>query len=253
MTETPAGDALLPDSHVIFAAPKGQSSIFGGVLGIVGGGIGGLIGSAIDNARAQSAAKEGAGDSINQLKIKWFNEMNAALKLVGEKNPKFRVEMGTVEDPGIKVRVYARMTPAKPEGHYSASLVARTRQRDPVTEKESNRNYFYFGVEARPIAGDGGWASIGDSSLRAATAIGVDRLAEAIAKDANGAYKDQYASENLKKVTWKFKDLDQPISIFVIEETDATIIAFPVNRDKASKFAVLVYEKSWIEKRVGAN
>ena len=87
MTETPSDDTLLDGSHVVVALVGGQGKLFG-IIGMLGGGLVALLGSAIDNARTQSTAKESTGFAIDMMKLKWFNEMNAALKKSPRRIPK---------------------------------------------------------------------------------------------------------------------------------------------------------------------
>ncbi len=247
MTETPAGDTLLEGSHVVVASPKGQGSIFG-KLGMLGGGIGALVGSAIDNSRAQSAAKESAGSAIDRLKLKWFNEMNASLKKLADESPdQYKLVIGTTEEPGIKLRVYGRLSPTKTEGDFSATVAVKTRLKD-ADDKEVRREYSYVLFPARSIGGDNGWAAQGPTSLKASSEIAVMRLARVIAEDVSGAYKSKLAADDLPTLLWKPPLAEQPLTYYIVEETDDVYLVIPSFRGKPLRGLLLVLDKAFVKK-----
>ena len=140
------------------------------MIGMLGGGLGALLGSAIDNSRAQAVAKESTAAPTEALKLKWFNEMNAALNKLASDNPeKFKVTVGTPEEPGAKVRVFARITAAKTEGLFATSIGVKTRFNSPEN-KEIRREYLYPLFPDRALVGDGSWTAEGPTSLRESSA-----------------------------------------------------------------------------------
>jgi hypothetical protein len=249
-TETVAGDTLLPESHIVVGAPQGQSSFFGRALGIVGGGIGGLIGSAVDNSRAQSAAKETVGSAVDMLRLKWFKEMNEALQQASENEPQYKVTTGTAEDPGVKIRVFTRLSQSKPEGPISATMTARTRQKLADSDKEARRDYVYIGLGAKAMTGEGSWTAQGPTSLRETTDLAVKRLAEVIVRDLSAAYAAKYTADDLKTVSWKAAGAEQVASFYAVDETVNTLVLFPSVRGKPFRGSLLVVDKAWLEKNV---
>jgi hypothetical protein len=247
MTETPAGDTLLEGSHVVLAAPKGQSSIFS-KLGMVGGGIGALLGSAIDNSRAQTAAKESAGNAIDRLKLKWFNELNAALKKLSTDEPdQFKLTIGTQDDPGAKLRVYARLSQTKTEGEFSAMLAVKARFKD-ADDKDVRREYSHVLMPARAVSGDNSWTAEGPTSLRASTDVAITRLARVIAKDLQGMYGAKRVAEDLPTLSWKPPIAEQAITYFIVDETGDAYVVHPSFRGKPLRALLAILEKSLVKK-----
>ncbi len=243
MNETVAGDALIEGSHVLVGTSSGQGSIFS-KLGMLGGGIGAMLGSAIDNSVAQSAAKDSAGSAINALKLKWFNEMNAAIKKIAAAAPeKYKLEIGTPEDPGTKLRVFARITEAKATGQFWATLSVKARIKD-AEGKETRRDYLYMLNPPRPMTGEGGWTTQGPSSLRAASDAAVERLALVIAKDVTGAYTSKFVAKDLPAISWKVAGAEAINTSFLIEETEDTYVVFPSLNGKPLRFSVFVLDKA---------
>lgn len=243
MTETPAGDALLEGSHVLVAPADGQGKFFS-TIGMAGGAIGALLGTTIDRARAESAAKEGAGSAIDALKLKWFNEMNAAIEKVATQSPdRYKVTRGTAEDPGVKLRVFARLSPARTQGQYAAALGVKTRFKS-ADDKEIRRDYSHPLHPSRAIAGDGGWTAAGPSSLRESSAIAIDRLAKLIARDVNGELQSLVMADTLPVITLSLPGNDQPIKYFLVEETEDTFLVVPNVRDRPARFFWVLLDKA---------
>lgn len=247
MTETPAGDALLEGSHVIVASPKGQGSLFG-TIGMLGGAVGALFGTAIDSSRAQASARESAGAAIDRLKLKWFNEMNAALKKLATDEPEqFKLVSGTQDDPGAKLRVFARLAKTKNENEFSATLSVKARFKD-ADDKDTRRDYSHPLTPARPIVGENSWTSDGPSSLRATSDVALTRLARVIAKDLQGAYAAKRAADDLPTISWKPPSAEQAITYYVVEETDDTFVVHPSFRGKPARPLLLLLDKSMVKK-----
>ncbi len=247
MTETPAGDALLEGSHVLVAPAGGQGKVFS-TIGMLGGAIGALVGTGIDSARAQNAAKEGAGSAIDALKLKWFNEMNAALeKLATESPEKYKVTKGTPEEPGVKLRVFARLSPAKAEPQYAASLGVKTRFKG-ADDKEIRRDYSYPLFPHRALSGDGSWTAAGATSLRESSTVAINRLAPLIARDVNGELQSLITADALPAITIRLPGSEQPTKYFLIEETEDTYLVVPSIRDRPARFFWVLLDKSLVKK-----
>ena len=65
----------------------------------------------------------------------------------------YKLEIGTSEEPGVKLRVYARLAGTKTEGKFSGSLVVKTRFNRP-DDKKIHRDYSYAVFPSRPISGE---------------------------------------------------------------------------------------------------
>ena len=247
MTETPAGDTLLEGSHVIVAPAGGQGKLFG-TIGMVGGALGALLGTAIDSAQAQSAAKESTRTVGDALKLKWFNEMNAALnKLASDAPEKYKITVGTPEEPGAKLRVFARLAPQKTEGQFSASIGVKTRFNGP-DEKEIRRDYAYPLFPNRALVGEGSLTSAGPTSLRESSATAINRLAPLIARDVSGALQSVITAETLPPITLRLPNTEQPTKYFLVEETDDVYVVVPNFRDRPARFYWIMLDKAQVKK-----
>lgn len=247
MTETPAGDTLLEGSHVIVAPAGGQSKLFG-TIGMVGGALGALLGSAIDNAQAQSAAKGSTATVADALKLKWFNEMNAALGKLASDNPdKYKITVGTPDEPGAKVRVFARLTPQKAEGQFSVSIGVKTRFPGPE-DKEIRRDYAYPLFPHRALVGEGSLTSPGPTSLRESSVTAINRLAPLIARDVSGALQSVISADTLPAITLRLPNTEQPTKYFLVEETDDVYVVVPNFRDRPARFYWIVLDKAHVKK-----
>ena len=247
MTETPAGDTLLEGSHVLVAPAGGQSKLFG-TIGMLGGAIGAVLGTAIDNSRAQATAKDSTAAATDALKLKWFNEMNAALnKLASDNAAKFKVIVGTPEEPGTKLRVFARITAAKPEGQFATSIGVKTRFIG-AEDKEIRRDYAYPLFPNRALVGDGSWTAEGPTSLRESSAAAINRLAPLIARDINGALQSVISAETLPAISLRLPGNDQPNKYFLIEETDEAFLVVPNVRDRPARFYWILLDKAHVTK-----
>jgi hypothetical protein len=246
-TETPAGDTLLEGGHVFVAPASGQGKLFG-TIGMVGGALGALLGTAIDSAQAQATAKESAGTAADALKLKWFNEMNTALnQLASDNTEKYKIKVGTPDEPGAKLRVFARLTPTKTEGQFSTSIGAKTRFNGP-DEKEIRRDYAYPLFPNRALVGEGSWTAQGAASLRESSATAINRLAPLIARDVNGALQAVITAETLPAISLRLPNSEQPTKYFLIEETDEVYLVVPNFRDRPARFFWIMLDKAHVKK-----
>lgn len=177
-TEIPAGDYLIPASH-IYVGGRGTGTA-GGVLFGLGGNL--VVMQSDSSGNAKKVA-----DVEDDLRLTFSRTLSNALKdQAGSRaNPARYVESDDSKAAQLNLLPSARLAVSDDA---MATLVFRltVRIHDLPGGKESTKNFFYSVGKRLPVAGPGSWSENHAQAVLDAAAIGMSKLCAALLDDIEG-------------------------------------------------------------------
>lgn len=218
LTETPAEDALIPDSQV-FVTGKGGTGRFLGILGV-----------AIDRSRNEASV------SVNSaaLKLKFNGQLEAALR---------KASADVVESGADVLLLPAARLVMRDESSADLSFRVTVRFTDPATGANGRKNYWYEeGV--RSLGGAGGWLDGDPSPLKVVSDEAMNRMARVIIDDLAGNYRNQLEPSNQQKVRWEHGTTTLTQEGILLNEESTHFVLAPVVRGRTLLGELLIVPKS---------
>jgi len=204
-TETPANDALMPDSQVFVAKKSGGFSLLGGAFGI---------------AIQRSGAESQAADASNGLSL-YFDELVKNKLSAMELNPKVNL-VDIEESTSFKLLPSVRFEIDK-KGQALLSVRLTSRYLIP-DEKLVTKDYLLLVDESRPLEGNQGW--FGTSKRFEKTVhLAFETLVQTFYEDVTRRLPAAN-DPTLKRATVQFEGYKNPLEAVVLNEgTKYTAIA----------------------------
>lgn len=178
LTETPAGDYLVPNSQVFLS--RNDVSIKGSGAGALFGVVGAM--AAVSNAR--DASKSSFGNAGNKMSIRFDALVTELLQRQVLDLEKIRI-VSDEEASKITMVPFARFSMGS-DGIATVVFQINVRFFEKSTGKGGKKAYAHGTMESRKMEGDGGWLEGGATHLNAAALVAFDRLVKVALMDIDG-------------------------------------------------------------------
>ncbi len=165
-TETPANDAVIPESQVFVAKKSSASSMLGGALGV---------------AVRRSKAKSETSGALNELSL-YFDKIVADKLSAIRGTPSITVKES---DENVNFLLLPSVRFEVNKQKLSSLYVRLTSRYLTDTEKPQTKNYYYLVSDEYNVEGDQGWFGV-DNPFEETTELAFEMLTRAFYSDITG-------------------------------------------------------------------